>query len=270
MVSADFLASEFINTNEIPPLLEAARDRGALILPLIIGPSLFLRTTSIAHFQTVNDPNQPLISLPEGAQEDIFVRVAGLILDKAPSVPAQHSVVSSEEDFFKPATWTELVRIGDWIIDEEKRTITGSRSNAFLLSREDYGEAPFAIDTELHFSNFPTSKLKMNAGIIFGWQSEGSSYRYFNILITGDELLIERVGFKEARSAEHITDPVPLKITNQSFYTFEARIYPGKVAIAVDQKLLLTAERPVGSVGRVGLRPWRSNLRCTRFVVAPL
>lgn len=73
LVSADFLASDFVATDELPPLLAAARDDGAVILPLILSPSRFLRTP-LAGFQAVNDPSRPLIALPRFEQEDILVR----------------------------------------------------------------------------------------------------------------------------------------------------------------------------------------------------
>src|ERR1043166_7664288 len=38
LISADFLASEFISTNELPRLLDAAARGGADILPVIVSP----------------------------------------------------------------------------------------------------------------------------------------------------------------------------------------------------------------------------------------
>ena len=61
IISADFLASEFIRTNELPPLLKAAKEEGALILSIIASPSLFLRNAELSQFQAVNNPSTPLI-----------------------------------------------------------------------------------------------------------------------------------------------------------------------------------------------------------------
>ncbi len=44
LISADFLASDFIDRDELPPLLRAAEKHGCLILPVIVGPSLFQKT----------------------------------------------------------------------------------------------------------------------------------------------------------------------------------------------------------------------------------
>src|SRR6266536_3499947 len=54
LVSADFLASDFIAANELPPLLQRAELDGLVIMPLILSPCLFEQTTSIARFQAVN------------------------------------------------------------------------------------------------------------------------------------------------------------------------------------------------------------------------
>jgi hypothetical protein len=81
LVSADFLASEFITTDELPPLLNAAEKEGAVILSIILSPCRFLRTRNLSEFQSVNDPSKPLVSLPRGEQEEIFLRVSELIED---------------------------------------------------------------------------------------------------------------------------------------------------------------------------------------------
>jgi len=76
LISADFLASDFIINNELPPLLNAAREDGAVIMPLIVSPSRFKSTQTIAKFQAVNDPSKPLNSLPKAKQEELLVKMS--------------------------------------------------------------------------------------------------------------------------------------------------------------------------------------------------
>lgn len=79
LISADFLASDFITTDELPPLLKAAKEEGAIILSVILSHSRFLKINSLAQFQAVNDPNQPLDSLLRPEQERILVTVTDYI-----------------------------------------------------------------------------------------------------------------------------------------------------------------------------------------------
>ena len=81
LISADFMASEFIVTNELPPLLKAAEEEGATILPVIISASSFLRTPSLARFQAVNDPEKPLVQLRRGNREKVLDQVARAVED---------------------------------------------------------------------------------------------------------------------------------------------------------------------------------------------
>lgn len=80
LVSADFLASDFIVTNELPPLLNAAQERGTLILTLIVRPCRFERT-ELARFQAVNPPSKPLSALSSSRREEWYVKLSGLIED---------------------------------------------------------------------------------------------------------------------------------------------------------------------------------------------
>src|SRR5215216_4495424 len=73
LISADFLASDFIVTDELPPLLIAAEDEGATILPVIISPCSFIYTKGLSQFQAVNDPSQSIVLLSKGKQEKVFL-----------------------------------------------------------------------------------------------------------------------------------------------------------------------------------------------------
>jgi hypothetical protein len=81
MISADYLASEFVTTNEIPPLLKAAEERGCQILPIILGPCRFLRTPSLAEFQAVNSASRPLNAMKAHQSEAVFAQMAETIED---------------------------------------------------------------------------------------------------------------------------------------------------------------------------------------------
>ena len=76
MVSADFLASDFIVNNELPPLLLKAEANGIRILPVILKPCGFHRDKILQSFQAVNDPKAPLLGLAPILQETLYDRVA--------------------------------------------------------------------------------------------------------------------------------------------------------------------------------------------------
>jgi hypothetical protein len=76
LISADFLASELIISNELPPLLNPARKDGAVVMPLMVGPSRFKSTQNMAKSQAVNDSSKPLNSPPNAQQEEILVKMS--------------------------------------------------------------------------------------------------------------------------------------------------------------------------------------------------
>jgi TIR domain len=79
LVSADFLASDFITDNELPPLLKNAEEQGTRVIPLIVKPCRFTRDKSLRSFQAVNDPNRAIVLLSTGQQELIYDQVASEI-----------------------------------------------------------------------------------------------------------------------------------------------------------------------------------------------
>lgn len=87
LISADFVASDFIANHELPPLLAAAQDRGLTILSLIVAPSRFKRMPELSRFQAVNDPDRPLIGLSKAEQEIELLKLANRIEDLAGPKP---------------------------------------------------------------------------------------------------------------------------------------------------------------------------------------
>ena len=81
LISADFLASDFIATDELPPLLAAAQLEGVRIMPVIAKPCRFSQTPSLSQFQAVNPGLKALISMPEAEQEELYVKLTNDIID---------------------------------------------------------------------------------------------------------------------------------------------------------------------------------------------
>lgn len=81
LVSADFLASDFIRNDELPPLLLGAERRGIAILPVILSPCRFEREDAISRFQSVNS-TKPLTGLTRNEQEEVFVALAAAVEEK--------------------------------------------------------------------------------------------------------------------------------------------------------------------------------------------
>lgn len=76
LVSADFLASDFIVNNELPLILQHEKKKGVLIIPIILKPCRFTRDKNLHEFQAINSPDLPIIALKEYDRELIYDTVA--------------------------------------------------------------------------------------------------------------------------------------------------------------------------------------------------
>jgi len=79
IISADFLASDFIVDNELPPILKKAELEGTLVLPVILKPCRFLREDRLSQFQALNHPDKPILSMPEVEQEEMWDKLSQTI-----------------------------------------------------------------------------------------------------------------------------------------------------------------------------------------------
>jgi serine/threonine protein kinase len=94
LVSPDYLASEFIDQQELPPLLEAAEQEGTTIIWVAVSASLY-EVTEIAKYKGANDPSRPLDSLSDSDLAKELVSIAKQIEAAArpPATPA-HEIQS--------------------------------------------------------------------------------------------------------------------------------------------------------------------------------
>lgn len=83
LVSADFMASEFIHNNELAPLLESAKSRGVRIIPVLVSSSHY-EDSNLHSFQAINSPSEPLDMLSKGQQEAYLAKVYRVVKDVLP------------------------------------------------------------------------------------------------------------------------------------------------------------------------------------------
>jgi hypothetical protein len=82
----DFLDSEFIVGEELPTLLKAAKEEGAVILPVVVTPCNF-RRTRLSQFQSVNDPTKPLSLMPQEEHDVVWEKLVEVVLDTLAAPP---------------------------------------------------------------------------------------------------------------------------------------------------------------------------------------
>lgn len=156
LVSMNFLNSDFIAENELPPLLEAAQNEGLKILMVIVGHSLF-DETELGRYQAINDLSRPLASITAASREKEIVRICREI--KA-VVTSSHEVKS---DTNKQTEDTTSRQPANYLtVDAQTPTIgKSSQSDTRAESRQDrLSEAE---------NNAWASALRMNT--IYGYQS---------------------------------------------------------------------------------------------------
>ena len=80
LVSTDFLASDFIANDELPPILRKAVIGGTRVLPLIVAPCAF-EVSEISDFQAINSPDRTLADLTndEAAIERVYLELVQTI-----------------------------------------------------------------------------------------------------------------------------------------------------------------------------------------------
>jgi hypothetical protein len=76
LISAHFVASEFIAKNELPPLLKAAEQQGKLVIPLILNHTFLAAVPELAEFQSLNAPSKPLLGMSKVGRAKVLKQLA--------------------------------------------------------------------------------------------------------------------------------------------------------------------------------------------------
>lgn len=79
LISANFMASDFIQSDELPPLLAAARQEGVTLLSVMVGYCHFA-TSPLSKLQAFNKPDRPLSALTPPQRDKEMARLCARLL----------------------------------------------------------------------------------------------------------------------------------------------------------------------------------------------
>lgn len=79
LVSHNFMASEFIHSDELPPLLLAAKKEGVTLLTVVVGYCHFANSP-LSKLQTFNKPDKPLEALTTPQRNKEMARLCALLM----------------------------------------------------------------------------------------------------------------------------------------------------------------------------------------------
>jgi hypothetical protein len=150
LISADFLASDFVAVHELPKLLRKAERAGARIVPIFVEPCDLASHPELAAFQALNSPKRALAQITRADAERVLVsavEAVGKILSTAPEAETgtgdsggakENSAASQIFDELQSATMTLSVLWGlsegapkHTLSELEKRLGFRSRKKAF-------------------------------------------------------------------------------------------------------------------------------------------
>lgn len=158
LISADFLASDFIQNEELPPLLKAAKKDGAVILMVIVSPCMINDLESLSKYQYVNLPNAPLNGMDEHQIDQIFVKVTEntkrilIEFQDYDNVKKKVSNESRKENEMKEfigrslATYTILNLLSNYELDE-KLTMTDLHRMSKIKNRKFIAKAIYDMES---------------------------------------------------------------------------------------------------------------------------
>ena len=179
-----------------------------------------------------------------------------------------------EEQFQEPYYWKRLEKIGRWQFDSDEKYIMGSGMFQYLLSHHEYGQRNCTILAQLQFDDYEKHADRIidnaNAGIILGWQKIDGHKLYYNLLFTGEKMVLEGIGLfgaDEYTDFVHFDEGVAFVHREGQKYNLAINITATEITVFVNDVFTYAVKKPKDLYGKIGLRPWRSTLRCWYFEI---
>lgn len=121
LVSADFLASNFIVEEELPSLFAGRETQTKKLLTLFVGPCNIQPFPLISNFQAFNSPDKPISSLSDNQSEKVLSELAQAVQESLPEKTAGKEEVERNSNF-----WESLPEL-DYSNALDRRLFSGFR-----------------------------------------------------------------------------------------------------------------------------------------------
>lgn len=104
LISANFLASDYIMEHELPRLRDRQSSGELRLLPLLVEESLWTSEPSLATMQFLSDPRKPLSTLSGAERDRELASIASSIIDLAVAIKRQKvNLLTKEPDRLYPS-----------------------------------------------------------------------------------------------------------------------------------------------------------------------
>jgi hypothetical protein len=143
LISADFLASDFVAVHELPRMLHKAERDGARILPIFVEPCGLENHPQLASFHALNSPSRALAETTRVEAERVLVQAVKAIGDIVARKAARQPAAGAPQTRARPAEAAALF--------DELHTATIALSLLWVLTRQE--------------GNYTLSRLERHLGL---------------------------------------------------------------------------------------------------------
>ncbi|WP_372370613.1 toll/interleukin-1 receptor domain-containing protein [Candidatus Uabimicrobium sp. HlEnr_7] len=238
------------------------RSKDSLWVNAEAGAAWILNKEMIPAFMSVEPKDLiDIIRMSHGCRIETPEQVQALVDKLAPK--SQKRVQVDSEHFTD--NWKDLLKIGAWEIDENSKLISGEGMYNYLLSQQEY-KPPYTINTTIRFGK----KGSGNSGLVLGWSAPNNIRRYYHLLFSTRRVLLELIGNDggdEFGDYKHVDAGVDFIAEAGRSYSLSISVEPDKLKVIIDDETEYTVNLTESLSGRVGLRPWRSVVKCNHFYV---